>query len=64
MVNFDFVNFIFCGTFMLLETLQNSNDNTHPNMFIIVDFIYVIERFSEMNPFIYPNRALWGKKTW
>ena len=52
MVNFDVVNFIFCGTFMLLETLQNSYGKRHPNMFIIVDFLDVIGRFSEMNPFI------------
>ena len=49
---FDFVNSIFCGTFMLLETPQNSNRKRHPNMYIIVYFLDVIGRFSEMNPFI------------
>ena len=62
MVNFDFVNSIFCGTFMLLETLQNSNGKRHPNMFIIVDFLDVIGRFSEMNPFILSKSGFVRKK--
>ena len=62
MVNFDFVNSIFYGHFMLLETLQNSNGKRHPNMFIIVDFLDVIGRFSEMNPFILSKSGLLRKK--
>ena len=62
MVNFDFVNLISCGTFMLLETLQNSNGKRHPNMLIIVDFLDVIERFSEMNPFILSKSGFVRKK--
>ena len=64
MVNFDFVNSIFCGTFMLLETLQNSNGKRHPNMYIIVDFLDVIGRFSETNPFILSKSGFVRKKTW
>ena len=64
MVNFDFVNSIFCGTgtFMLLETPQNSNGKRHPNMFIIVYFLDVIGRFSEMNPFILSKSGFVRKK--
>ena len=62
MVNFDFVNSIFCGTFMLLETLQNSNGKRHPNMFIIVDFLEVIGRFCEINTFILSKSGFVRKK--
>ena len=64
MVNFNFVNYIFCGTFMLLETLQNSNGKRHPNMFIIVDFLDGIGRFSEMNAFFFIQIGLCEEKTW
>ena len=62
MVNFDYVNSIFSGTFMLLETPQNSNEKRHPNMFIIVYFLDVIGRFSEMNPFILSKSGFVRKK--
>ena len=47
---------------MLLETLQNSNGKRHPNMFIIVDFLDVIGRFSEMNSFILSKSGFVRKK--
>ena len=62
MVNFDFVNSILCGTFMLSETLHNLNGKRHPNMFIIVDVLDVIGRFSEMNPFILSKSCFVRKK--
>ena len=36
----------------------------HPNMFIIVDFLDVIGRFSEMNSFYFIQIGLCEGKTW
>ena len=52
MMSFDFVNFIFCGTFGYLTLVQNPNGKRHPSMLMFVDFLDVIGRFSEMNPFL------------
>ena len=47
---------------MLLETLQNSNGKRHPNMFIIVDFLDVMGRLSEMVSFILSKSDFVRKK--
>ena len=41
MVNFDFVNFIFCGLFNKFVYIQNSKRKRHPNRIISAHFFLV-----------------------